>query len=227
VARYAASLAKPVDRIVLSHIHVDHWSGLSVLAERFPHAPVCSVIGVADYLRSNGQRILDARRPVFGDKIPKRPVVPTLLLPEGETIVDDVRMEFRRFVNAESALQLVALLPDIQTLLAFDLVFAPDEHVFTVTNHFENWIAILEKLNRLSGYNCILSGHGEPTDRSAIDATIAYLRKGKEVHASTGNPSEYASRMKEQFRYLRHPEWIDLSATLLYSIMDVYDVTDS
>ena len=31
VAIYAESLAKPVDRIILSHIHLDHWSGLSVL----------------------------------------------------------------------------------------------------------------------------------------------------------------------------------------------------
>jgi len=29
--------------------------------------------------------------------------------------------------------------PEQQTFLGFDLVFAPDEHVFTVTAHFNNW----------------------------------------------------------------------------------------
>ena len=136
--------------------------------------------------------------------------------------LDGVRIEFTRFVEAESALQLVALMPDLQTRLAFDLIFAADEHVFTVTSHFESWIAILQRLNRLTGYNRILSGHGEPTDHSAIDATIAYLRKGKEVHASTRDPAEYASRMKAIFPDRRHPEWIDLSASLLYSVVDAY-----
>src|SRR5262245_66389781 len=32
VANYVVTLGKPVDRIVLSHIHLDHWSGLSLLA---------------------------------------------------------------------------------------------------------------------------------------------------------------------------------------------------
>lgn len=227
VAGYVAALGKPIDRIVLSHIHLDHWSGLSVFAERFPDVPMHGVEGVADYLRANGQRILDRRRKAFGDKIPRHPQIPTRTLPQGELGLDGIRFEFKRFVDAESALQLVALMPDVQTLLAFDLVFAPNEHVLTVTSHFDNWIAILEELNSLPGYDRVLSGHGNPTDHSAIDATIAYLRKGKEVYAATRDAAEYAGAMKEAFSDRRHPEWIDLSASLLYGVIDAYDVADS
>jgi glyoxylase-like metal-dependent hydrolase (beta-lactamase superfamily II) len=222
VANYVVTLGKPVDRIVLSHIHLDHWSGLSLLAERFPAAPICAPAGVADYLRSNGQRILDTRRKVFGDRIPKQPTIPTGALPEGNVSLDGMHFVFKRYVNAESAIQLVALIPELQTIFAFDLVFGPNEHVFTVTSHFENWITILEGFNRLPGYGRILSGHGEPTDHSAIDATIAYLRKGKDVYASTSHPTEYASTMKAYFPNRRHPEWIDLSATLLFGVVDAY-----
>src|ERR1700720_3341499 len=35
VASYVQMLGKPVDRIILSHAHTDHWSGLQVLIERF------------------------------------------------------------------------------------------------------------------------------------------------------------------------------------------------
>jgi glyoxylase-like metal-dependent hydrolase (beta-lactamase superfamily II) len=31
VASYMQTLGKPVDRIILSHAHTDHWSGLQVL----------------------------------------------------------------------------------------------------------------------------------------------------------------------------------------------------
>jgi len=224
-ATYIESLAKPVDSIVLSHIHLDHWSGLPVLAKRFPDTPICGIAGVGDYLRTNGQKILDARRPAFGDCIPSHPPVLTGTLPEGDAWIDGVRFEFKRFIDAESALQLVALMPDQQTLLGFDLIFGPDDHVFTVMAHFDNWIAILEGLNALPGYSRILSGHGEPTVHSAIGATIVYLRKAREVHAATGNPAEYASRLKAIFHNRQNAGWVDISASLLYEVVDAY-VTD-
>lgn len=212
---YAKSLKKPVERIVLSHIHLDHWSGLSVLSAQFPNAPIYAPRGVADYLRAYGQRILDARRSAFGDRIPVRPTIPTHLLSEGTEEIDGVPFEFLRFVDAESALQLVAIMPDQRSLLAFDLVFAPNEHVFTVTP--------LDGLKALLTYNFVYSGHGEPTDRSALDATIAYLQKGKATRAVSKGPDDYANRMKAAFPQRQHPGWIDISASLLYSVVDAYD----
>jgi glyoxylase-like metal-dependent hydrolase (beta-lactamase superfamily II) len=52
---YANSLAKPVDRIVLSHVHLDHWSGLQVFSEQFLAAPIYGQPGIAEYLRDNGE----------------------------------------------------------------------------------------------------------------------------------------------------------------------------
>ena len=192
------------------------------MTEHFPEAPVYGLPGIAEYLRANGQKIVDARKPVFGDKIQDRPTIPSNVLPESREVIDCVPFEFQRFVDAESAVQLVALMPDQQTLLGFDLIFAPDQHVFTVAPHFDNWIAILESLNALPGFPCILSGHGEPTDHSAIAATIAYLKKGREVYAATRDANAYASRMIAAFPERQHPNWIELSATLLYGVVDAY-----
>src|SRR5262249_31251330 len=135
-AAFAVSLNKPVERIILSHIHLDHWSGLPILASRFPNAPICGLPGVIDYLETNGQRILDARRPVFGDLIPRTPTIPEQPLHEGTATIGGIDFEFRQFLDAESALQLVAIMPQQRVLLAFDLAFAPQEHVFTVTPFF-------------------------------------------------------------------------------------------
>src|SRR5262249_13077672 len=176
-ALYAKSLNKPVERIVLSHIHLDHWSGLSILSAQFPDAPIYAPSGIADYLRAYGQGILDARRPAFGNRIPLRPTIPTHLLPQGTEEIDGVLFEFLRFVDAESALQLVAVMPEQRSLLAFDLAFGPDDHVFTVTPHFDNWMQILAGLRALPTYDYVFSGHGEPTRRLALDATTAYLQK--------------------------------------------------
>jgi hypothetical protein len=74
-----------------------------------------------------------------------------------------------------------------------------------------------------AGYSRVLSGHGEPINRSALAATVAYLRTGKEIYAAAQGPTEYASRMKAAFPDRRHPDWIDLSASLLYGVIDAYD----
>src|SRR6202049_1797585 len=69
IASYVQTLGKPVDRIVLSHAHTDHWSGLQVLTERFPDARVFALAGVADQVRARGSTRLDALRPIYGDKV--------------------------------------------------------------------------------------------------------------------------------------------------------------
>src|SRR3979490_1957015 len=55
VASYVRMLGKPVDRIILSPAHTDHWSGLQVLTERFPDARVFALDGLAGQLRARGQ----------------------------------------------------------------------------------------------------------------------------------------------------------------------------
>lgn len=222
-AAYASSLKKPVERIVLSHVHLDHWSGLPLLSSQFPEAPIYAPRGVAEYLRAHGQKILDARRPALGNRIPLRPIIPTHILPEGTEEIDGVRFDFLRFLDAESALQLVTIMPDQRCLFAFDLAFASNVHVFTVTSHFDNWIRILEELKTISTFELVLSGHGEPTDRSALDGTLAYLRTGKEMYAASKKPDIYASKMKAAFPHRQHANWIEISASLLYGVIDAYE----
>jgi glyoxylase-like metal-dependent hydrolase (beta-lactamase superfamily II) len=45
VAAYASRLGKPVEQIIVSHGHPDHWAGLEVLAARFPTASIVALAG--------------------------------------------------------------------------------------------------------------------------------------------------------------------------------------
>src|ERR1700730_12453832 len=135
VASYVQALGKPVDRIILSHAHTDHWSGLQVLTERFPDARVFALHGVADQLRARGQARLDSFRPIYGDRIATKVTIPTETITEGLQQIDGITYDFKRFIDAEADLQLAALLPEQKVLMAFDLVFSPNEHAFTVVDH--------------------------------------------------------------------------------------------
>src|SRR3984893_1534130 len=77
VASYVQTLGKPVDRIILSHAHTDHWAGLQVLTERFADARVFALDGVADPIRARGPARLDGLRRTYGDKAATKVTVPT------------------------------------------------------------------------------------------------------------------------------------------------------
>jgi glyoxylase-like metal-dependent hydrolase (beta-lactamase superfamily II) len=217
VASYVQTLGKPVDRIILSHGHTDHWSGLQVLTERFPDARLFALDGIADQLRARGQARLDSFRPIYGDRIATEVTVPTEIIAEGVQWIDGVTYDFRRLADAESDVQLAALLPEQKVLLAFDLVFSPKEHAFTVVDHFDHWMIVLEQLKALQNYDTIFIGHDTPVHRSAIDSTIAYIRRAREIHAVSADAKTYRDGLKAAFPDRQHAEWVDFSANLLYA----------
>jgi metal-dependent hydrolase (beta-lactamase superfamily II) len=217
VASYVQTLGKPVERIILSHAHTDHWSGLQILTERFPDARVFALDGIADQLRARGQARLDSFRPIYGDRIATKVTVPTEIIAEGVQRIDGITYDFKRFVDAESDLQLAALLPEQKVLMAFDLVFSPNEHVFTGVDHFDHWMIILEQLKALPGYETITIGHDTPVQRSAIDSTMTYVKRAKDIHAASADAKTYSESLKAAFPDRQLAGFVDLSAGLLYA----------
>ena len=71
---------------------------------------------------------LDGLRRIYGDKVATKVTVPTETITEGPQRIDGVTYDFKRFVDGESDLQLAALLLDQKVLMAFDLVFSPNQH---------------------------------------------------------------------------------------------------
>ena len=217
VASYLQTLGKPIDRIILSHAHTDHWGGLQVLAERFPDARLFALDGIADQVRARGAARLDGLRRTYGDKVATKVPVSTEAITEGPQRIDGVTYDFKRFVDVESDLQLAALLPEQKVLMAFDLVFSPKQHAFTGANHFDHWILVLESLKALQGYDTIIIGHDTPVDRSAIDSTISYVKRAKEIHAAAADAKTYSENLKAAFPDLQQAGFVDLSASYLYA----------
>src|SRR5882762_11117864 len=102
VASYVRMLGKPVDRIILSHAHTDHWAGLQVLTERFPNACVFALEGIAEQVRDSGPARLDRLGRTYGDRAATMVTIPTETISEGLKRIDGVSFDFQRFVNAHS-----------------------------------------------------------------------------------------------------------------------------
>ncbi len=222
VADYVQGLGKPVERIVLSHTHPDHFSGLTVLHERFPNAPIYAFPEVTAYVKANGQAILDARNKAFGGTVAKTPTVPTHVLATGTTDIGGVTFVFEKVRDGEADWQTVVKLPKQHVLMAFDLVFPKGTHLFTVVDHFEPWIATLEGFKQLrdQGYMTILVGHGQSTDFDALDGNITYLRSAIAAHKASKTPEEYAKRLKDEYPSYYGGPWVDFSSLMLYGVIN-------
>jgi hypothetical protein len=68
----------------------------------------------------------------------------------------------------------------------------------------------------LQGYDTITIGHDTPVHRSAIDSTIAYVKRAKEIHAASADAKTYSESLKAAFPNRRQAAWVDFSASLLY-----------
>lgn len=222
VADYAEALGRPVERIVLSHIHPDHWSGLGVLHERFTDAPIYAFPEVTEYIEANGQAMLDIRNQAFGGVLAKTPTMPTHVLAEGSAEIGGVTFVFEKVREGEAHWGTVVKMPQQHVLMAFDLVAAPNTHLFTAEGHFDAWISHLEDFKPLreQGYTTILVGHGQATDFDVLDGNISYLRSAIAAHQASKTPEEYARRVKDAYPSYYDGAWVDFSSLMLYGVIN-------
>src|SRR4051794_11646657 len=64
VRMYAERLGKPIDRVILTHNHPDHFSGLEVFEDLPIHATAFTTYAVTTW----GQGIMDFKRQTLGDR---------------------------------------------------------------------------------------------------------------------------------------------------------------
>ena len=76
---------------------------------------------------------------------------------------------------------------------------------------------VLESLKAFQGYDMIIIGHDTPVGRAAIDSTMTYVKRAKEIHAASADAKTYSESLKAAFPDLRQAAFVDLSASYLYA----------
>ena len=182
---YIETLGKPLDRIIITHLHPDHWMG----APAFKDVPIYAlnevigaISGMADYFIGYHRSLHpeNADQVIFGDKN-----LPTLTLSEGILEFDGVELNLIKILDTECQVNLLVEILGEKVLLAQDLIY---NDVFAYFGDktmggqycFDNWINELVHL-KSKGFQHILPGHGQPTDASVFDKQIDYLKYVKQL----------------------------------------------
>ena len=212
VRAYADSLGKPIDRIIITHGHPDHFAGLGAA---FEDIPVYTTFKTKKFIEMAGAKVLKNKRKKMGDLITEKVIIPSNIIESGKEIIDGVPYEFKIVSDGEAADQLVVKLPKQKTLISQDLTYN-NVHLFLGNNTFKEWITILEELQMLPEYEYILAGHGEPADRSIFNDNIAYLKTASDIFARVDNGKDLKAELIKKYPNRGGIFLLDISNKFLY-----------
>jgi glyoxylase-like metal-dependent hydrolase (beta-lactamase superfamily II) len=203
VVAYAKGLGKPLDRLIITHAHPDHFHG----AARFG-VPVHALSAVRDQIAAQG----DAQDPT-GTVIPVADITPTVDITPGTEVIDGVPFVFEAVSGGEAADELVIKLPEQGVLVAQDLVYH-DTHLFLGNNDIAGWQRAVDTLAADESYDTILAGHGLPAGPEVYAELRRYLADARELLGDDGEA--YKKAILERYPAYGGPFLIDIGSQYLF-----------
>ena len=207
---YAESLGKPIERVVLTHHHPDHFLG----GEAFADLDMYALAQTSDLIAEVGQAEVDEKQADFGAAIASTFVVPAVIEP-GTVEIDGVMFEFILVENAEAEFQLVVSLPDYDVVAVGDIVYSGVHLIMAGAP--PTWIEALNGLKADStDQTIVLAGHGLPGGADLYDQNIAWLAKAGELLGTVTTGDEWKTGLIEAFPDLGMSAAMDFVVPFLF-----------
>jgi glyoxylase-like metal-dependent hydrolase (beta-lactamase superfamily II) len=214
--QYVDQLGKPIDRVIISHNHPDHWFGL----EYFTDVPIYALPETTRQIDQTGDMLLAWKREQLRDTIAANKVVPTHTVEEGTETIDGLEYRFRMIVDGEAPFALLIELPTLKAVIAQDLVYnqiypCVGEKNASGEELFDGWMSNLRALES-GGYELVLCGHGEPTGPAIFEEMIGAVAAAKKAFESGIGPEGLKATMLNKYPHYRVPEVLDFANVFLY-----------
>lgn len=207
---YADSLGKPIERLIITHAHPDHFLG----SEAFADVDIYALAEVSDNIAAIGQAEVDEKQAEFGDAIASTFVVPAILEP-GTIEIDGIDFTFEVVRDAEAEIQAVIRVPAYNVVAVGDIVYSGSHLI--LAGPPPTWTAALNDLKAESTETTIvLPGHGLPAGAEVYDQNIAWLAKAVELLGTATSGEEFKAGMVGAFPDLGMEGAIDFVLPFLF-----------
>ena len=210
---YAEKLDKPIDRMIVSHLHPDHWFG----AYQFRDVPLYSLKSTQGEIDQLGEFFIEISIPSLGEHVPVEKVVPDSIIADGsKETIDGVTLEYRHVTDAESDNMLTIFLPEEKVLIAQDLLYN-NCHLFCGHGNFQGWQKSLQEMRNDTSYDLVLPGHGENTgSRQAIDDALVYLEFVEDAYGKVESGDELKAAIMERYPSYLASSLVDIQNLFLF-----------
>jgi glyoxylase-like metal-dependent hydrolase (beta-lactamase superfamily II) len=208
VVAYAKGLGKPLDRLVISHAHPDHYQG----AARFGVTVHALPETIAEIVAVGAKTDLPTGAP-----IPLADMTPTVEITAGTEIIDGIPFMFEKVTGGEIHTTLVIKLPEQGVLVAQDVVY-DHTHLWFLDKDFDGWQANIDRFAAETEYDTILPGHGEPTDPSIWAELTDYVNAGRELLGDDGDA--YKKAITARYPAYKGAALIDVANAYMFGPKD-------
>lgn len=195
LADWVVATGKNLTTVYVTHGHGDHWFGLGVIRERFPHARAMARPGVVDYMRQQAAPETFAR--LWESRFPG-------LIPRGVAVAEPLagssfELEGHELVaidvgHTDTDNTTVLHVPDIGLVVAGDVAYN-DVHLYLAESDHakrQEWIRALDTIESLHP-DAVIAGHkraGRADDPRIIEETRQYIRDFDRIAESTTTAPE-------------------------------------
>ena len=195
------ALGKPLQAVLLTHGHPDHYNGVTNLIA----GAVIDVIATADtdrVIRESDAIKEKLWTPVFGAEWPKHRTFPNRILPDGDSlIIDGVTFTVHLLGPGESHADSYWVMNDGHRKVAFigDVVIH-GAHAYVPDGHTAAWLRNLDRVAAdLKDVAKLYPGHGESGGLELLDDQRNYLREYRNTVRSLahGQPALTELQKKE------------------------------
>jgi glyoxylase-like metal-dependent hydrolase (beta-lactamase superfamily II) len=207
---FADSLGKPIERVYLSHAHIDHYFGLGAA---FGDVDVYALPETIAFLEQSGEEVRKEGAAVYGGFVPDKLVIPGHTVSAGTEVIDGVTYEHVVYTDAEADFQLAIRLPELGVFITQDLIYS-GAHIY-LTENLDNWISTLREIGE-SEYEIFLPGHGMPADKNEIGNNINYLQTAQRALAEAVDAEAFKATMVQAFPERNVAAIFDIYLPLLF-----------
>jgi glyoxylase-like metal-dependent hydrolase (beta-lactamase superfamily II) len=213
LADWVALHDRNLTTIYITHGHFDHFTGLSVLLQRFPDAKAIATPKSVELMGKQAE-MMPVFRKSFPEQLPAAIVVAEPYDDDAFTLEGhELRIIEQGRTDAEDTTSLHV--PAIDLVVGGDVVYNKC-HMYvgdTTPESRANWIAALDRLSALNP-KTVVAGHkkpGAPDTPATIEESKRYLTDFGRLQESTTSDRELYDAMTELY-----PDWVSHQAWLMF-----------